>query len=271
MKLNVSIFFNDKQDHLNIWWQGVALLSVLLLMNLPLYFVDQRLLADEVLWLKPIKFEISVIIHLITLAVLASLLSTERRNAFSWKGMSYVVVAATLFEVLYIFLQAARGRESHFNNSTTVESVMYGLMGVGAVLMVAGSFYLGCLLYRQYKSERSDIVLLSAAFGLIMGSVLTLLIAGFLSSSEKGYLVVNSESVMRVPLFGWYLDGLDFRIPHFFATHMMQLLPLYGLYLSRSNMATAASKARLYWVAGIYTLLIVVIFVVGVLKVRQIY
>lgn len=266
MKLETSLFFNDKQDQLNIWWQGVALLSVLFLLNLPLYFFDQRLLGDEMLWMKPIKFEISVIMHLVTLAVLATLLSPERRNGRSWKTMSYVVVAATLIEMLYIFLQAARGRESHFNHSTPIESVMYALMGVGALLMVVGSFYLGWLLYREYKYERGGILLLSATLGLTVGSVLTLVVAGFLSSSEYGYLVGSAQSVMRVPVFGWYLDGLDFRIPHFFATHMMQLIPLYGLYLSQSNQAIAESKTRLYWVTGVYTLLTVVIFVFGVLK-----
>ena len=69
--------------------------------------------------------------------------------------MSYAVVAAGIFEVMYIFLQAARGRESHFNNTTVVESVMYGFMGVGAVILVLGSFYLGWLLYREYQSERN--------------------------------------------------------------------------------------------------------------------
>ena len=270
MKFDARIFFNDKQDQLNIWWQGVALLSIFLLLNLPLYFFDPRLLGDEALWIKPIKFEISTIIHLITLAILASVLSPRQRNGLPWKAMSYVVVAATLFEVLYIFLQAARGRESHFNNSTPVESVMYGLMGLGALVMVAGSFYLGWLLYREYKSELSGILLLSAALGLTIGSVLTLLIAGFLSSLEQGYQVANSQSVMRVPLFGWYLDGLDFRIPHFFATHMMQLIPLYGFYLSRSYMAIADCKARLYYVVGIYSVLVIGIFVIGVLRVGSV-
>jgi len=268
MKLDASVFFNDKQGSLNIWWQAVVLLSALLLLNLLLYAFDQRLLGDEALWIKPIKFEISVIIHLITLALFASLLSPKRRDGLAWKAISYVVVAASLFEVLYIFLQASRGRESHFNHSTSIESVMYGLMGLGAVLMVVGSFYLGWLLYREFKSERGEVLLMSAALGLVIGSVLTLLVAGFLSSSEQGYLAVKSESVMRVPVFGWYLDGLDLRIPHFFATHMMQLVPLYGLYLSRSERAIADSKSRLYWMVGVYTLLVVGVFATGVYLVK---
>ncbi|NKB76038.1 MAG: hypothetical protein GKR96_03080 [Gammaproteobacteria bacterium] len=125
-------------------------------------------------------------------------------------------------------------------------------MGLGALLMVAGSFYLGWLLYREYRSKHSGVLLLSAALGLTMGSVLTVIVAGLLSSSEYGYLADNTQSVMRMPMFGWYLDGRDFRIPHFFATHMMQLIPMYGFYLSRGNRSITKSKARLYWVTAVY-------------------
>ena len=63
--------------------------------------------------------------------------------------MTYLVVGAALFEVLYIFLQATRVRESHFNNSTIIESVMYGLMGIGAVILVHGKFLSGLFVISQ--------------------------------------------------------------------------------------------------------------------------
>lgn len=138
MNVAPSAFYNEQQKHLNLWWQGTLVVSVFLALNILLYFMDGRMLADDALWIKPIKFEISLIIHFTTLAVLAALLSPGRRNSLAWKGMTYAVVAAGVFEVMYIFLQAARGRESHYNNSTVIESVMYGLMGLGAVILVAG-------------------------------------------------------------------------------------------------------------------------------------
>ena len=270
MKLTPSAFYNEQQKHLNIWWQGSIVLLVLLAFNIFLSLIDNRLLADEALWIKPLKFESSIIIHFITLAVLATLLSPEKRNGKAWKITSYMVVAAGLFEALYIFLQAARGRESHFNNSTVVESTMYGLMGLGAVILVAGSFYLGWLLYRvflyrEYQSKQNSVLLLSSSLGLTIGSVLTLIIAGYLSSATAGYSIEeNAENVMRLPIVSWYLNGEDLRIPHFFATHMMQFFPLYGLWLTRRNVSIDDGKRKVYWSVGVYTALVLLLFVLGV-------
>ena len=265
MNLAHSIYFDDGQKHLNLWWQGVLILSAFFALTMLLYGLDQRLLADEARWAKPAKFEISVIVHFVTLAVLASLLSPAKRNGRIWKAMSYVVVAAGIFEVMYIFLQAARGRESHFNNDTTIESVMYGLMGIGAITLVAGSFYLGYLLIKEYQSARNKPLLLASALGLTIGSVLTLIVAGYLSSQTDNDIAANSMNALRVPVFGWYLNGQDFRIPHFLATHLMQLLPLYGLWLSKKCVTSnGAYETRLFWITGASGFLIMVLFVLAV-------
>jgi len=263
MNLAASIFYDKEQKHLNLWWQGTLVLCVFIALNSLLYVLDQRMLGDEALWIKPLKFEISLIIHFTTLAVLAAWLSPEKRNGRAWKATTPIVVAAGLLEVMYIFLQAARGRESHFNNTTAIESTMYGLMGLGAVILVAGSFYLGYLLYREYQSREGDVFLLSAALGLTIGSVLTLIIASHLASGETGYLAPFDQEVLRMPLFSWYLNGEDLRIPHFLATHMMQLLPLYGLWLSRRNMPVGDAKVRLFRCTGIYSSVVVLLFVIA--------
>jgi hypothetical protein len=215
MNLLPSVFYGDRQTHLNIWWQGALLLSVFFAISVLLSAFDQRLLANEALWAKPIKFEISIVIHFITLAVLASLLSPAKRNGVGWKAMSYSVVAAGIFGAMYIFLQAARGRESHFNNSTAVESAMYSLMGLGAVMLVLGSFYLGYLLFKEYQPKRNQPLLLASALGLTTGSVLTLIVAGYMSSQIANEITTNSYEALRVPVLGWYLNGQDIRIPIF--------------------------------------------------------
>lgn len=264
MKLAPSTFYNPQQKHLNLWWQGTLVLAVFLVLTSILAVLDHRSLADETLWIKPIKFEISLMIHFATLAVLAALLTPAKRESKAWKSISYAVVAAGLFEAMYIFLQAARGRESHYNNDTVIESAMYGLMGLGAVILVIGSFYLGYLLYRQYQSACNSALLLSAALGLTIGSVLTLIIAGYLSSAPTGYAVdSNASEALRLPIFSWYLNGEDLRIPHFFATHMMQLLPLYGFWLSRRNKTFSECKAQLIWGTSIYSVFVITLFVVA--------
>ena len=260
MNLAHSVFYGDRQTHLNIWWQGALLLSVFFAISVFLSAFDQRLLANEALWAKPIKFEISIVIHFITLAVLASLLSPAKRNGVGWKVMSYGVVAVGIFEAMYI----ARGRESHFNNATAVESAMYSLMGLGAVMLVLGSFYLGYLLFEEYQSTRDQPLLLASALGLTTGSVLTLIVAGYMSSQTANEITTNSYEAFRVPLLGWYLNGQDIRIPHFLATHMMQLLPLYGLWLNKNKQAVGGVyETRLIWTTSILGLAVMVLFLLA--------
>lgn len=265
MNLAPSIFYDDRQTHLNIWWQGALLLSVFFAISVLLSTFDQRLLANEALWAKPIKFAISIVIHFITLAVLASLLSPAKRNGVGWKAMSYGVVTAGIFGVMYIFLQAARGRESHFNISTPVESAMYSLMGFGAVVLVLGSFYLGYLLFKEYQPTRNQPLLLASALGLTTGSVLTLIVAGYMSSQIDNGIATSAYDALRVPLLGWYLNGQDIRIPHFLATHMMQLLPLYGLWLNQKKQAVGgAYEWRLMCTTSILGLATMVLFLLAV-------
>ena len=269
MTLSPAYFYNDNQRYFNLWWQGSCLLAVLLSVNILLYFLDPRVLADEALWLKPLKFELSIIIHFVTLSVLASLLSHARRNAKSWKVMTYLVVAFGLFEALYIFLQAARGRESHFNFTTNMESSMYALMGLGALIMVAGSFYLGCLLFREYRSKPDNVLILSSAYGLTVGSVLTLIVAGYLSSAPGANEINANADAIRFPLFSWYLNGQDLRIPHFLAMHMMQIIPLYGLWLSQRRLSQRngspyRTQMPILLATGIFSAIVLILFFLAV-------
>src|SRR3546814_11180858 len=47
-----------------------------------------------------------------------------------------LIVLAGTFELAWICWQASQGLASHFNNSTPFYSIMYGLMGLFAVLLV---------------------------------------------------------------------------------------------------------------------------------------
>lgn len=265
MKLAPSVFYYKEQKHLNLWWQGSIFVSVLLVFNIFLYLIDHRLLGEEALWIKPIKFEISMLMHLATLTILASLIKPEKRDGIVWKGVTYLVVGSALFEGLYIFLQAARVRESHFNSSTTIETVMYGMMGVAAVTMILGSMYLGFLLYREYKVERNSVLLLSSSLGLMIGSILTIVVASYLATGLLEYpLDETTANIPRMPIFAWYLDGGDLRIAHFFATHMIQFFPLYGLYLSRKNISFTEGRTKVLRSAGIYTFLILLMYVIAI-------
>lgn len=243
-----------------IYWQGVMLMTAFFLITMPFILIDERTLQGQLVWIKPLKFSISTVVHLATLAILALLLSRTTREAKAWTNIAYVTTAATSFEVIYIFLQAARGRASHFNIETATEILLYSLMGVGALIMVFASFYLGRKLFKEQHDGDHRLLKMAAGYGLVWGSIFTLAIAGYMSTSGSRYAHLSTEGSLVIPWLGWSLTDGDMRIPHFFATHMMQIIPLYGFLLERAGVSYESGRNRILLASAVYALAVVGVF-----------
>ena len=141
----------------------------------------------------------------------------------------YLAVASMLFEIIYMSIQAGRGRRSHFNFETSFEAIMYALMGVGGVLLVTISFILGVMIWRQGNSKSATQGLFfGSVIGLVSGSVLTLVIAGYMSSTMSHLVGETCNNINSAMLLGWSRTAGDLRISHFLSTHLMQILALLG-------------------------------------------
>ena len=103
------------------------------------YLVETRTLYGINVWIKPLKFEASIALFFLTLAWFWGYLSPRLRAARAVRAMAVVVAACGVFEIVYIAIQAGRGVGSHFNTATQLESMLFNLMGIGAVLMTAGT------------------------------------------------------------------------------------------------------------------------------------
>jgi Domain of unknown function (DUF4281) len=199
--------------------------------------VDDRLFNGINIWIKPLKFCASMLVYVLTLAWALSLMSENGRNAKLVVRSVWLGCISGLFEIFYIAIQAARGRASHFNDGTSFELMMYGLMGLGAVAMVVSSFFIGVALRKN--SEITDRLeeRFGMSVGLIVGSVATLLTALVLGSGAiagPGHWVGGMKTdVAGLWPFGWSSTGGDLRVPHFFATHLMQAIPLIGLIVDK--------------------------------------
>ena len=241
------------------WRDLTFVFLALFAVTLGVYAIDERLLHGISVWIKPLKFQASLALHFATLALLAERLPAARRRTRGFRAVVSISAAAGLFEIGWIMLQAARGRASHFNDQTVLEMVMYGLMGVGAVLLVAAPFIMGIMLLRDRgRTMRGDPLLAGATLGLIVSAVMTLVVAGYLSTTGSHWVGDVTSDAGGLPLFGWSQQVGDLRVPHFFATHAMQLLPLAGLALQ------GAGKRGSFYVAvagGTYLLFIVAVFV----------
>jgi len=250
----------------NIALAGVAAMLAPLPATIIAALTDPHTFNGGNAWLKPMHFELSIAIHLATLALLVPLLSDtwQRSRLIRWTML--ISVFANIAEVIYISLQAARGEASHFNQTSQLAFALYGLMGLGAVLIVLGSGVFGYGIWRSPTPAGSPNLHRGAALGLMLGSGATLLLAGYLSQQAHGHWVGGPQTdAFGLPFLGWATRGGDLRVPHFFATHAMQALPLAGLAADRLGLA------RTNWLmpaaAGLYFAGVLALFVQAVMGV----
>jgi len=229
-------------------FQAAALMLAFAIPTLAALLLDERQLHGVSVWDKPLKFEVSLAIHLITLGLLSRTLRPAIANTRRIRAAYLVSACAAFGETAYIVLQAARARDSHFNFATPVEAFMYAMMGIGATALVVCAFIIGLGIHRGAKPGIGGGLSDGAAWGLMLGSVGTFITAGVMSAGlvgSPGHWVGGVHSDAHgLPLTGWSTTGGDLRVAHFFATHTMQALPLIGWCTDRWQPAWSRQAVR---------------------------
>ena len=227
---------------------GLATLTsmVLLVPTLLLLVLDQRILDDELLWLKPLKFQISMAFLTVTLA-LAIQSSPPALQSSLWLRLPAMAVAATaIFELAFLAIQAGRGKRSHFNAETLFDQIGGSLMAAGASVLVGGAMVIGIVILvatlARGHAAISEPVTLSVGLGLIIGGFLGGYTGSFIGMNAGPFVGPHLASDPVVPLFGWSQSVGDLRIAHFLGLHAMQVLPILaiGLLLMLSPAAATA-------------------------------
>jgi hypothetical protein len=208
------------------------------------FLVEDRMLNGVNVWLKPLKFEVSLTLYLGTLAWFAGWLPARILSNPWYRAYAVLVVACIGLEMIWIAGAAAFGVASHFNASTPLMSAAYRLMGVLAVILSSATLVYAILLWRVGDSATlRPAFRLSVILGLALTFLLTIPIAGYMAS-QPGHLVAgNGSDAEGLTLFGWARDGGDLRVSHFFATHAMQFIPLAGLLADRLSSRSAGRRA----------------------------
>src|SRR3546814_20849117 len=109
-----------------------------------------------------------------------------------------LIVLAGTFELAWICWQASQGLASHFNNSTPFYSIMYGLMGLFAVLLVGTTLPLAWAIGRRPAEGLRPPFVAAVVIGLLLTFVLGGGLGGYLSS-QAGHAVGPAGS--GLPLF----------------------------------------------------------------------
>lgn len=235
---------------------GALCMVIAMLPTLAAMALDQRTLLGINVWIKPLKFEIALTVYLGTLAWFAGWLPQRVLAAPWYRAYSIAVVVAITAEMIWIGGAAAFGVASHFNTGSAFMIAAYALMGLFAVFLTSAAPVYGILILRDRNSMLAPAFRLSLGIGLIATFVLTVAVAGFMSTTGSHFVGGNASDVEAWPLMGWARDGGDLRIAHFFATHAMHVIPLFGYALASIRPARRGTQAVLAFGAlyGAFTL-----------------
>ena len=213
-----------RERNLLLWRVGVLHL-VFILFALVGVALDPRLVGGVNPWLKPIKFDLSIVVYLWTMAWILAELPADYARRIA-RGMA----ATMILETLLIGMQAARGVKSHFNIDTGFDNAVFGLMGV-------------VILYNYWLLIRVTLKFLKGAFLLprayilsIRLGLITLLLGnafGVYMSMQKGHAVGVADGGAGLALLNWSTVAGDLRVAHFLGLHGIQLLLLVGWFVSR--------------------------------------
>ncbi len=219
----------------------VAFALILLVLLLPAAIglgLDERTLRGVNVWVKPMKFMLSVSLLALTTAWFAAHLLPQARRSRSVTALVWTLIATGGFEVGYITLQAALGQASHYNVSDAVHGALYTLMGGAALAMTATQPWLAYLIWRHGQPGVAPAYRLSVLLGLVLtfalGATVGILLGGGQPPVTEG-----------LPVLGWSRSGGDLRVAHFVGIHAGQVLPLIGCMLATCRVRAA--------IAGVWT------------------
>ena len=190
---------------------------------------DPRQVAGINPWIKPLKFEVSVAIYVLTIGwMLLNLPAAET----SKRLISFGVALTMACEIAAIVFQAARGVSSHFNEGTPFDAVIFGMMGLLITVNTLVAAWLTVLYF---------VTPVALPPALLWGIRLSLIL--FLLASAEGFLIVRNmahtvgapDGGSGLPFLNWSTQWGDLRVAHFLGMHGIQLLPLLGFLLSRHD------------------------------------
>lgn len=210
-----------------LFYFGMLLFAGAVLCSILVFFTDKQVLGINS-FIKPFKFFLSTGIYVWTMGWITFYLDEEKKVSL----FNGVVIAVLAFETIYIFWQAARGQLSHFNISSKFNGAMFSLMGIAISIMTLWTGYIAYLFFTK------SFPALPAAYlwGIRLGLVLFVIFAfeGGLMGARLAHTVGAADGGEGIPLVNWSKRNGDLRISHFVGMHALQLLPLFGYYISRS-------------------------------------
>ena len=223
--------------------------ATLLLLQQPgalAWALDDRSLRGANVWIKPMKFSLSIAVLALTTAWFIGHLPRDRRSAPGVRAVVAIVIGAGTFELAYITLQAGLGQASHYNVGDPLHALMYTLMGIGALVLTAAQPLLAWQIHRHGDASLAPAYRHAVVLGLVLAFVLG-------AGAGIPLSALPPAPGPGLPILGWSMVAGDLRPAHFLGIHAAQLIPLAGAALVAANVANPRRGVRV--VAAGYVLL----------------
>ncbi len=205
--------------------------------------IDPRIITGVPAWLKPAKFAISTAIFAGTMTWLFPYITIWPRFM---RAIAWILSIVLIFEVAVIDIQAARGTTSHFNVGSTVDGILFSLMGLAIGILWLASIGVMVALFRQHFDDAAwgwalrlgmlITVVGSASGGLMLRPTAEQSAAMRMHQQVRavgGHTVGATDGGPGLPGVGWSSQHGDLRIPHFFGLHGIQVIPLLAWWMLR--------------------------------------
>jgi len=201
--------------------------------------IDPRLVTGAPIWMKPVKFAVSITVYVATMLWAFTYLQawTKTRALVGW------VSALTLVgEMVIILTQVVRGTSSHFNTSTPLNAALWTAMGAAIAVQTLTSVWLAVAIWRASFTDRAmawafRLGLTLSILGASTGGFMTaptaaqrdIMRAGQRPMAVGAHTVGAPDGGAGLPGTGWSTAHGDVRVPHFIGLHAFQALPLLAL------------------------------------------
>ena len=127
---------------------------------------------------------------------------------------------------------------------------MYSLMGLGAIWLNVGLLWLSVVI-----AKTNDLAT-PFVFAVVIGLVLSACLGGgfgiYLGSQTSHWVNAAATDTTGIWLFNWSTSGGDLRVPHFFGSHAMQVIPLCAMSLP-TRLTPKVQMTILIIVSGTYS------------------
>lgn len=189
--------------------------------------VDGRTVLGEPVWVKPLKFSVSIALYAAALAWLLDRVRTSRPVRVA----AAAACAALLLEQVLISVQAGRGVRSHFNNTTSFDAGVFTAMGALVLVVWAATLVVAVACARHAPADPvTRVVAVAGTWVVLLGASV-----GFVLVANHGHSVGAPDGGPGLPLVGWDRTVGDLRPGHFVGLHALQVLIAVAWVLDRGG------------------------------------